>query len=229
MLQRLPPFIPHRIQSLYVYKGKLARAYLCCNLHDKAEPILSSFAHQRFRFADVNSFLLDGLYLGGYYDECIRTFQSIQAFNRQRLQSRETPVKIQYTAYSAVLRSHCKLFHEEGVSQTRALMQQDAILPRECDYFALCEFWDTLPKWRETLRKVASVCRAKGVSLSPEQWRRCAAMRSRTAVIAARAKEIQFGEGVHVIASYCSQYDSNLDFDVHHNELRGFPRFPDEE
>ena len=30
-----------------------------------------------------------------------------------------------------------------------------------------------------------------------------------------------------MISSYCNQYDSNLDFDMHHNELCWFPRFPD--
>ena len=169
VLQRLPAYIPHRIQSLYIYKGKLARAYLCCNLHEKAEPILSSFAHQKFRFADVNSFLLDGLFLGGYYAECIETFQTIQLNNKHRLAHNETPVKIQYTAYSAVLRSFCKLHNEAGVSSIRSQMEQNAVQPRECDYFALCEFFDTLPKWKETVRKVVAVCNSKGVSLSQEQ------------------------------------------------------------
>lgn len=177
----------------------------------------------------MNSFLLDGLYLGGYYNECIDTFHTIQSNNQQRIAKDETPVKIQYTAFSAVLRSYCKLYQEEGVSSIRAQMERDDIHLRECDYFALCEYFDTLPRWKETVKKVVSVCKSKGVSLSPEQWKRRNRMMRRIAVIAARAKEIQFNEGIHVISSYCNQYDSNLDFDMHHNELCGFLRFPDEE
>lgn len=177
----------------------------------------------------MNSFLLDGLFLGGYYNECIDTFHTIQSNNQQRILKDETPVKIQYTAFSAVLRSYCKLYQEEGVSSIRAQMERDDIHLRECDYFALCEYFDTLPRWKETVKKVVSVCKSKGVSLSPEQWKRRNRMTRRIAVIAARAKEIQFNEGIHVISSYCNQYDSNLDFDMRHNELCGFPRFSDEE
>ena len=67
----------------------------------------------------------------------------------------ETPVKIQYTAFSAVLRSYCKLYQEEGVSSIRAQMERDDIHLRECDYFALCEYFDTLPRWKETVKKAS--------------------------------------------------------------------------
>ena len=68
---------------------------------------------------------MDGLFLGGYYNECIDTFHTIQSNNQQRILKDETPVKIQYTAFSAVLRSYCKLYQEEGVSSIRAQMERD--------------------------------------------------------------------------------------------------------
>lgn len=169
MLDRIPHYVSHRVQSLYIYKGRLARAYLCCGNHEKAEPILALFRNSNYRFPDINSFLLDGLYLGGYYKECIQTFRTIQSLNLQRLQSNEAPVKIQYTAYSAVLRSFCKEQQTEGVSSIRSEMMRDDIHLREADFFALCELYDTLPNWKNVVSKVQSVCASKGVSLTKEQ------------------------------------------------------------
>lgn len=41
-------------------------------------------------------------------------------------------------------------------------------------------------------------------------------------VITARAKEIQYNDGIRAISEYCSQYDSTLDMDVHHQQLGSF-------
>ena len=201
LLQRIPKYSLHYLRGRYAFKAKYARALLTCGLYDKASEYLKLFESDGYRFSDCNNILLDGLYQGGYYKECIETFERIQQAMKEHPQNSDgKPIVLYNVGYSAVLMSFCKLNDEQGMIRILHAMEGKNIVPREEAYYECCAYYDQSDSWKKKVERVIAICQKKGIVLSPAQ----------TKMISARAREECFGEGVVIISDYCRKYDSIL-------------------
>ena len=209
VLQRIPQYSLHYLRGRYAFKAKYARALFCCGLYDTGMEYMKLFEKDEFRFSDCNNILLDGLYLGGYYKQCIEMFDKLKELSLHPKDADTKPPELYNVGYGAVLKSYCKLKDEEGMNRIMSEMSQKGVIPREDAYYEMCELFDHSEKWKAKAERVFEVCQQKGVLLSETQKQ----------MISARAREECFGAGVIVINDYCKKYDSVLDI---HKEAKEF-------
>lgn len=213
VLQRIPKYSLHYLRGRYAFKAKYARALFMCGYYDKGKEYLDFFEKDGFRFSDCNNILLDGLYQGGYYDQCIETFKRMKtAIEAKPVNNDGKPVHIYEIGYGAVLKSYCRLQDEANMKAVVNEMASKSYLPREDDYFAMCEMYDHSTQWKTLLDRVVTVCKQKGIEITPTQQQ----------LIAARAREEVFGSGVIVISEYCKHFNSILDFHKEQSQLGEF-------
>ena len=210
ILQRIPKYSLHYLRGRYAFKAKYARALFTCGYYEKGKEYLDFFEKDHFRFSDCNNILLDGLYQGGFYTECIDVFKRMKSsIAAHPVNEDGKPVQLHELGYGAILKSYCRLQDEQNMKAIVEEMTLHKLVPREDDYFAMCEMYDHSTKWKTLVDRVARVCKEKGVAITDMQKQ----------LVAARAKEESYGAGVIVISEYCKQYHSILDFHKEQSQL----------
>ena len=167
ILKMISRYLPNYIQEKYAFKSKLLRSYYTCHQKTEGDALLALFERNQFRFGDCNNNILDGLYEGGYYTQCIEIYKKIEeAMNKA---PPENPIKLYHRGYFAVLKSYCKLQDEANALRfVDVIKQNNLYLNDEC-YFCLCEMYDSSQNWVQLTEKVLSAFKAKDVQVSELQ------------------------------------------------------------
>ena len=168
IIKQISRYLPNYIKEKYAFKSKLLRSYYTCHMKKEGDALLALFERNNFRFSDCNNNILDGLYEGGYYTECISLYQKIESIMKEA--TAENPLKLYHRGYFAVLKSYCKMLEEEkAVKFIQTIKQQQIYLDEDC-YFCLCEMYDSLSQWEDLSKHVLDVFQEKGIPVSDTQY-----------------------------------------------------------
>lgn len=167
ILKYINHYLPNYIQEKYAFKSKLLRSYYTCHMKEEGDKLMALFEKDHFRFSDCNNNILDGLYEGGYYQECILTYKKIETVMNEA--SKENPIKLYHRGYFAVLKAYCKLGDEtNAIHFIEVIKQQSLYLNDDC-YYCLCEMYDQSEQWKNLSHRVFDVFAKKDIPVSDVQ------------------------------------------------------------
>lgn len=170
MLKAVLKAVPKSVKGKYVYKAKLAKSLFCCKSFDEGAAILKHFEEMGFPYSDCNGYLLEGLALGQYYQECIRVFEKIHAMVKKQSDSvTAKEVRIYDKCYYAAFISYCRLNREQDAISVKKEAEANGITLSIRCYDALCEMIDHSKEWKELAQHVFSVLQAKHLKVSDVQ------------------------------------------------------------
>lgn len=167
ILKQISRSLPNYIQEKYAFKSKLLRSYYMCHMKEQGDALLALFERNHFRFSDCNNNILDGLYEGGYYQQCIDIYKKIDEV--MKTASEDNPIKLYHRGYFAVLKAYCKLHDEaNAIRFIETIRNQEFYLNDEC-YYCLCEMYDSASDWESLSQRVFKVFETKKVPISDVQ------------------------------------------------------------
>lgn len=162
--------VPKSVKGKYVYKAKLAKSFFCCNCYEEGSLILKHFEEMGFPYSDCNGYLLEGLALGEYYDECVRVFEKIHRLvENQSTQSVVKPVQIYDKCYYAAFISYCKLNREDDALHVKREAEGNGVMLSIRCFDAACEMVDRSKEWKRLSQLVFDVLQKKNITVSDVQ------------------------------------------------------------
>lgn len=123
-----------------------------------------------FPYSDCNGYLLEGLALGEYYDECVRVFEKIHRLvENQSTQSVVKPVQIYDKCYYAAFISYCKLNREDDALHVKREAEGNGVMLSIRCFDAACEMVDRSKEWKRLSQHVFDVLQKKNITVSDVQ------------------------------------------------------------